>query len=185
MDDFLFGIIDEKPKKKRNCLHFLKYRYLKFIRSNVFKWLIKAIKFCLKFVLWTIPLFIGLLYFDDYNSKINYSWVVGLYIYWTVITKSLNDCYKRWKEIAEIKEHFILHTKYECEFNKIFCEKYNLTGVQISGFIAVFAPINYIELWQYLALFAFVYIFDMAERRYLTNDIKQDLIIEKYCQSSI
>jgi len=169
-----FNIGKYTPRKNRT---FRIFRYI--LKKRILPKIIKVIIWFLKFLLWLVPLFLSPFYYDSYNAQFSFNWVLGLYIWWTFIQYQVRKNYKYWQEIGQIKEHFILHTKDEVEFQKRFCNQYNPLNYIIILFLTVFIPVNHVPLWLYISIFIIINIYDTYDRRYLTNEIKQDLILEK------
>ncbi len=112
------------------------------------------------------------MYYDWYKAQFSFNWVIGLYICWTFIQYQIGNSYKTWKNITQ-------NSTINGEFNKRFCKEYNPTNYIIILFLAVFIPVNFVPIWLYILIFCSINIFDIYYRRYLTLEIKQDLILEK------
>lgn len=168
-------------KKERTCLDKIKLRYRlhqrKFKKrekenslnmNNYIKEIKKNLLSLLKFVLWLIPIFTGVIFYDSLNAKFEYAWVIGLYFVWTSIQIPLRENYKNWQELGEIDRIY-----------KLFCQRYKPTGYIITLFLAVFIPMNFVPLWLYFLIFFGITLYDKFLQLYLMLDIKQDLILEK------
>ena len=176
-----FNINKYMKKKERTCLDKIKLRYRLHQRKlktrekenslNINNYVKKIKNFLLsllKFVLWLIPLFLGIIFYDSLNAKFEYSWVIGLYFVWTFIQIPLRENYKNWQELGEIDRIY-----------KLLCQRYKPTGYIIILFLAVFIPMNFVPLWLYLLIFFGITQYDKFLRLYLILDIKQDFILEK------
>jgi hypothetical protein len=88
----------------------------------------------------------------------------------------MNKNYENWVKNSK-QEHFIFYCEKEVFFYKKFCEMYNPTMYSLSmlGF-CVFGHI-FFNFHYYLLILLILYSYDLWDRRYLTNEIKQNMIL--------
>lgn len=184
-----FNIDKYMKKKKRTCLDKIKLRYRlhqhklkklekeqknslntdeKQYNNDYIKVIKKNLLSLLKFVLWLLPIFIGIIFYDSLNAQFEYAWVIGLYLVWTSIQIQLRKNYKNRQELGEIDRIY-----------KVFCQRYKSTGYIVTLFLAVFVPMNFVPLWLYFLIFFGITLYDKFLQLYLMMDTKQDLILEK------
>lgn len=125
--------------------------------------------FLLKTFSWLVLLGVILIVtsYDGYENKPNICAVLGLYILIVVqhYTDDLN--YENWLQKAEYDE-----------FYKRFCEQYH--PHIIGYFIMYIIGLLCCNTIGFIACVFFCYIIDLWERRFITADIKQDMILENF-----
>lgn len=130
--------------------------------------LIKIAKILFKVFIWTIIYFIGIITCDNiYNETVSQGLVTGLFILIIYISWMSNKDYKYWLEQAEYNE-----------FQKRFTNQYKPIG-KIFPIIWLFFFAHYCSNSELVLLYIIWVSYDLWERRYLTSNIKQDLILEK------
>lgn len=133
-----------------------------------------ASKIICKVILWVIPLYIcSLFYYDNYNTNVPFYIVFGAYIFWTNIYIQSKKDIEYWKLLA-------LGENTNGEFYTRFLAAYNPINFRILLFIAIFLPFKFLTTIQYISLFFLICISDLWYRRYLTIDLKLDLLHEKH-----
>ena len=148
--------IDKQIKIQEN-------KYIKILFNIIYK----IYKFIIRALIWSVPLVISLYYYNEYESKFNYIWVLLLYIIWTYIRFEGRKTYKYWQN----------RSKQNAFYNE-FCNQYNPIAFHTFLFLAVFVPINIVPLWIYFLIFIICIIYDLYERRYLTLEIQQNQILK-------
>lgn len=157
-------ITENKPLQEKESINAI----LKEFASYILKITKKILLLVFKFVLWIIPLFIGILFYDYDKAQFQYWWIVSCYIYWTYILFAVKENYKGLQSIGKTEE-----------FEKQFCQQYKPTGYIFISFLAVFIPMNFVPLWLYFLIFWGISLYDMLLRQYLTLVINQGLILKK------
>lgn len=149
--------------RKKNLLARWSRVYFRTLK-HILKRIKPLLSFILKVILWLI-LFGAILFFTNYTEeKIPFYIVFCAYIFLVTNYYSLKNNYKIWQES-------------ESEFYKRFCEKWHPT---ILGYLFVFAfGIMYFDLFQFILFMFIAYCMELWDRRFITNEIKQDLILEK------
>lgn len=179
-------------KKKRSCIdkirlryrlhqRWVKQRYKKVdnekqaekkqekIRNKNFCEFFKKISlFVIKFIGWVILFCIGLLFHNEYTSKIPTGLIFGFYIAFIFGYYSCQENIKSLKLSSEINQ-----------FDKEFLKLYNPVGLYIVSFLLIFISSNYVDIHFYILLNFFPCIYDGYERRYLTLYIEQHMIYEE------
>lgn len=158
------SMTENKPVQEKDDIKAILKEFTSYILKITKKFLLLAFKF----ILWIIPLFIGIIFYDNTNAQFQYPWVISLYVYWTCILFTTKRNYKNWQIKGEIEE-----------FEKQFCQQYKPTGYIFISFLAVFIPMNFVPLWLYFLIFWGISLYDMFLRQYLTLVINQGLILEK------
>lgn len=118
----------------------------------------------LKIVLW-FALFCLILLLTNYSEeKVSLTLVIAGYIFILVNFYTIKNNYKNWQES-------------ESEFNKRFCEQWR---PNILGYLFVFVVgLLYLNSFEFIIAIVFAYCMELWDRRFITNDIKQDMILEK------
>lgn len=120
--------------------------------------------FVLKVLFWLILLG-AILFFTNYSDeKIPLFIVLCAYIFILLNFYNSKDRYNDWQNS-------------EAEFYKRFCKSWHPT---IVGYLFVFVfGIIYFDLFQFLLFMFLTYCTELWDRRFITADIKQDLILEE------
>lgn len=157
-----------EKKNKRNFLHKIKYVALKTWRKT--RRIIKKILLIMweLFYYWLLGVIASINLYDSYSeTKTPQGIFTFLYIGVIVYHKIIKGAYKSWEESAK-----------HDEFNARFIRYYKLPLLlpQLIGlyFLAKFCSPG--SFFICLLMFA---LFEISERRYITNNIKQDMILEK------
>ena len=152
-------------KVKKKIKKFFKNDFKK-ITKEIFKIIFGFLKYIVLFVLLCF-----LASYDFYYDNKIESWlVIWFYIWFLVIHKSDKINYKSWQEKAKYNE-----------FEKIFCD---LWKPPLIGYLFAFwIGLKFCNNFEFILIMFIANCYDLWTRRYLTNDIKQDLILkelEKY-----
>ena len=161
-----FNKMQEIPKPAENTQEF-KY---KDVLKQILKGIIGIFRWIFKIILWLIPLFISALYYN--NPDLHYGFVFGAYTSWTLTTHQTNTNYKYWSELSVGED-------YNAVFYKEFIKSYRPLDFILTLFLAVFVPINFLKPLEYWFLIFLIIIIDIYYRRYLTLDIKLDMLNKK------
>lgn len=168
-----------RPKKKRSCLDIIKLRYkIHQRRFKIFKddaVVINKYKICKKIlnilfgiIIWGIVYFIGITSLhENYDFKATQEVVTFLFFGILYISWQSNKNYKNWLMRAEQEE---------------FYEKFTVHYKPIEKFWAIiflFIFAHYCNNFELILMFIIWISYDLYERRFLTNDIKQDLILKE------
>lgn len=142
--------------------------YFKKCRKKLWKVLKPILIFILKLFGWLVLL--GIIFiitsYDDYGNKPSIWLVFAFYI--GIISQHYTDDnnYKNWLERSQYDE-----------FYNRFCEQYQ---PHIIGYIIMFAiGLKYCNTWGFIVCVLLPYFIDLWDRRYITNNIKQDMILER------
>ena len=154
--------------KKRTCFHFLEYRIIKLWRKTR-----KAIKKLL-LVVWEI-IYYGAIYlfgvtkvYESYpEPQVPIALLNIVLLIILSIHKDLKKKYKIWEELG----------KYD-EFQRRFVREYKVP-LFLPQIVLIFLFAKYCSIGSFIILCSFMVYSDMEDRRYYTNDIKQDMILEK------
>jgi hypothetical protein len=154
--------------KKRNCFHFLEYQRIKLWRKTR-----KTIKKLL-LVVWEI-IYYGAIYlfgitkvYESYQEPQVPIWLLSLALLIILINhKTMKSNYKDWQKQAEYNN-----------FYKRFLWAYKLPQL-LPQLILIFCFAKYCSTGSFIILSGFLLYADMEDRRYYTNDIKQDMILKK------
>lgn len=130
-----------------------------------------VLKIIFKVILWIIPLLICALFYDNYNNNVPFYIVFGAYIFWTNIYIQSKKDNEYWKLLA-------LGEDTTGEFYKRFLAVYNPINFRILLFMVIFIPFKILTTIQYISLFFLICISEILYRRYLTLDLKLDLLLE-------
>ena len=126
----------------------------------------KILKIILKIIGW-LGLFVLLLIIRAYNEKEpDFYMVTALYTIIIIEYYRLKSDYSYWQLLAESDE-----------FHERFCKRYS---PNILGNIFVFAiGLRFFNIIGVVVCVILPYLYDLWERRFITADIKQDIILEK------
>jgi hypothetical protein len=160
-------------KKKRNCFDFFRYKYLICKRRGVFEKIKKALR-----VLWEI-IYYGFIYllgtgiiYNDYNDvKVPQFLLTLILIALLSQHKSSKEDYKYWENKA-------------CDnnFYERFIKRYRMQPF-LPIIIIVFIFARYCSVGTFIILYIIIVSYDLWDRRYITTDIKNDMILEKLNQT--
>lgn len=140
--------------------------------ENIAKFFKNTFRIIFKGLLWLVPLFLCIFfYIGEDNNNVPLFIVFGAYIFWTLISIQSKKDIKYWSSLASYDD---LYGK----FYKRFVTFYNPTNFRISLFLAIFLPVNFLTTIQYISLFSLICISDLLYRRYLTLNLKLDLLLE-------
>lgn len=130
--------------------------------------LLKVLKVLLYCFLWFVLFVVIYIFlFDKYDSKISEAMFLGVYIAILIFYYLNKKNYENWKNFAEYDK-----------FHKLFCKRYKPS---IIGNLIIFCVC--VKFCNSIQLFVFSFllplILDTWDRRYITQDIKLDMILEK------
>ena len=158
--------------KKRFIKIINKLFSLDIINHSFVQFIIKLFKCILKFLFWLLPIVISLFYYNEQYAHVPY-WLVFLaYLYWSGLKLQCDANYKHWEDLSYFND-------YKGAFYKKFINDYKSKDFIIVLFFAVFVPINFFTIPEYIFLFVLICISDIYWRRYLTLEIKLDMLNEK------
>jgi hypothetical protein len=160
-------------KKKRNCFDFFRYKYLIFKRRGVFEKIKKALR-----VLWEI-IYYGFIYllgtgiiYNDYNDvKVPQNLLTIILIMLFIQHKSTKQDCKYWQSMASDDN---LYAR--------FIKRYKVLPL-LPLIIIVFIFARYCSIGAFIILYIIIVSYDLWDRRYITIDIKNDMILEKLNQT--
>ena len=144
------------------------------IKKKLKKFLKKFFKVIFTFLKYII-LFVILCLLSSYdfydNSRLNGWLVVWFYLWVIMIHKDNKINYKSWQDKGKYSE-----------FDKRFCE---LWQPSIIGFLFCFwIGLKFCNNFEFILIMFIPYCYDLWTRRYLTTDIKQDLILKELQKKS-
>lgn len=139
------------------------------IKKRIWKALKPSLIFILKLFGWAILFAILCLlasYDFYYNDNINGWLVISIYIWVILSHRSDKVNYKAWQEKAKYSE-----------FDKRFCE---LWRPSLIGYLFAFwIGLKFCNNFEFILIMLTANCYDLWTRRYLTNNIKNDLILEE------
>lgn len=126
----------------------------------------KILKIILKIIGW-LGLFVLLLIIRAYNDKEpDFSTVTAFYIVFIIHYYKLKSDYSYWQSLAASDE-----------FYERFCKRYY---PNVFGYIFAFTiGLRFFNIIGIAVCLILTYLYDLWERRFITADIKQDIILEK------
>ena len=141
--------IKEKLRKTREIIKPVLLYILKF-----FGWIFLLIILCL------------LAGYNTYDNNISIGLVIFCYIFIIITYRGEIKSFKDWQQLAE-----------KNEFYQKFCNQWQ---PHILGYLFVFwIGLKFCNNFEFIALILFSYCFNIWDRRYITHDIKHDMILKK------
>lgn len=139
------------------------------IKRRVWKFLKPLFSFLFKFIGWgALYLFLDITssHNSEYGDRLNYWLTIGIFIYIILFHKAEKENYKSWQSQA----------KYD-EFHKIFCD---LWKPSITNYlIAFWFGLKFCNNFEFVILMIIIRSLSLWDRRFITNDIKQDIILKR------
>ena len=151
----------EEIKKHNKRQH----RINKVIWRRIKKKIMPIIKSILKFIGWAV-LFVIILSLAEPNEEIPFWIITTLYIALIINLITDNSNYKSWQQQAKNND-----------FYNRFCSEWH-PSIFWKLFVFWFA-LKYFEFAGFVSAYLFVYCMDLWDRRYITHNIKHDLILEE------
>ena len=145
--------------------HIRQQRINKVILKRIKKKLLAISKLILKVIGWALLFGIILIFSEPEIEKP--LWIIAT-IYITLIINFVidNKNYREWQKTPNVNS-----------FNRRFCTEWHPS---IFGKLVVFwFALKYFDLFGFIISFLFVYCMDLWDRRYITNNIKNDMILEE------
>lgn len=154
--------------KKRTAYQILKIRLYKF-RKRLWRIIKSFLLFIMKLAGWLI-LFAIICYVASYDSNSDNAipfWLVGgLYFALILNYFSLKRSYENWKYYAK-----------DDEFYKCFCQEYSPRIFE--DLLCFCLALKYFDTSMFICFIFALCLKDIWDRRYITNNIKHDLILAK------
>ena len=136
-------------------------------QKKIWKFLKPKIIILLKVIGWLL-LFVVISLFAPYENKIDVWLVFAVYIFTIINHYNLSKNYKDWEEQAEYNE-----------FYKRFCNVWKPWNIQAANLIMFFICLKLFDTVGFVICVLIPYLYDIWGRRFITTDIKQNLILEK------
>ncbi len=129
-------------------------------------WLTNIISFIFKFIGYFI-LFCIVTFFYNEDFKLNTGWYIFGFLFTLLQYYSSKNSYKTW----------LLNAEYDVFYNN-FCKQYSVPFLM--PFVVLWFANRFCDNGgiYFLIIYSFTLV-DLWERRYLTNDIKQDMILRR------
>lgn len=153
-------------RRKPNLLHF--YKNLNKIKKTIYNILKPILSFILQLIGWGIlfGLICMLASYNTYDSKVDL-WIAILIYIWTTLSHKCNKInYKTWQEKAKTDD-----------FYNYFCSEWK---PHVSGYLVAFwFGLKFCNNFEFIIIMIMSYCLDLWDRRYITQNIKQDMILKK------
>lgn len=134
-------------------------------------WFLSFLKKLSVFIAWTIP-FVIYLFFRSENATIHICLVFLFYLISIQHYYFLKKDYIYWQKQSE-------YDSTNGNFHKNFVSRYSPEGYIIVSILALFIFSNFASVFEFILIWFLIGTYDIYERRYITLDVKLDLLLEK------
>ena len=104
--------------------------------------------------------------FNNNDNACGYT--LGVFIFILADYLQIKKDYSTWQELGK-----------EDAFNKRFCEQWNPNTPFVWSVIILLFAVKILNGWGFFIFIAIYHFMNLWDRRFITSDIKQDLILEK------